>query len=237
MPARPGRDQDLGWRRVSRPRPSRTRDRHAVHPPAAGDPRWLPPVPARRRSRAQPARHQGLRAHDIRGARPLCPRDPWRRRLPAEPPRYGPLHERGRGAPDRTRPRACGPHGRRAPGEDLLHDRVLRAVRPRPCRGRRGLEVPLRPVLRDRRHGRSRPRSRYRDRCAAVGCGHGSLGDPRRLPVAVLWAGHGHLPRGDRGAPAGLLRARGPGGRRSVSSNSGGSRGRCCGRRRSRSSC
>ena len=46
-------------------------------------------------------------------------------------------------------------------GQDVLPVRVLRALRPRPGGGRRGLEVPVRAVLRDRGHGRVGPRVRH----------------------------------------------------------------------------
>ncbi len=112
---------------------------------------------------------QGLRAHELRRARPLRARDLRRRRLPSEPAEHVPVHRRSGRAPDGRRAVPCRARRRREAREDVLPDRVLRAIRPCLGRGRRGLEVPVRALLRDRGHRRVGPRVPHADDRAARG--------------------------------------------------------------------
>ena len=87
--------------------------------------------------------------------------------------------------------------------------RVLPAVRARPGGGRRGLEVPVRAVLRHRGDGGIGARLGHADLRAALGCGHCALGGHGRLPVALHRLHHGRVPRGHPGLPARVPRVRG----------------------------
>ena len=206
--------------------------------PIAGAPGRLPRLPARLRHRAQPARHAGLRPHELRRARPLRARDPRRRRVPPEPAEHA----------------SCSPAWRSCcrPGSGL----VLAVLVADTKRGRtffqfvffapfvlapvavgavwKFLYAPYFGVVAtvgsalglDTADGR-----------AARGRRHGAVGDHGRVPVAVRRLQHGRLPRGDPGRSRASTTStpswRAPAG----SSSSGGSRGRCCGHRRSRWSC
>ncbi len=105
---------------------------------------------------------EGFDHDELRRTRALRSGAARRRGVPPQPAEHAPVHGRRRRAPDGARPPARGPPGRREAGQGLVHLRVLRALRPRPGGGRRGLEVPLCAVLRDRGDGRVGPRDSTR---------------------------------------------------------------------------
>ena len=191
-------------------------------------------LPAGLRARPQRARHAGLRPHGFVRPRPLRAGDPRRRGVPPEPAEHAAVHGRGGRAPDGARP----PPGGARRGDAARTDAVPCSCSSRPfvlapvAVGTvwKFLFAPFFGIVPDAgrraraRHARPSLRSRTR---------RGAVGDHGRLPVAVRGFQHGRLPGGDAGLPReydeyALLE--GPAG----SSGSDTSRGRCCGRRRSR---
>ena len=124
--------------------------RSGAGPAGPRPPCGLPALSAGLRPRSQPEPDRGLRGHGLGRDRPLRPGAVRRWRVPSGPGEHAAAHRGGGRRADGPRVRAGDAPVRRPTRPHAVSAGVRRPIRPRAGRGGHRLEVPVRPVLRDR---------------------------------------------------------------------------------------